>query len=209
MTTTRYAVLASVLYCASACCEDVPACAPGFEETPTECSASTLASGTCVQMDLCCKTVFCKVKPPACCERRPECPFGFDAVEGIDAALCRLDVMLEVVTLSKSDSCRIVADVDGCCEDVVCRTESVAPMDNMRLHICDARRRCGNVLGMGGDVQSCHAHEVCLDDPSDSCNPDTDADCAGCCIVNECNATYCPDNQKCVLNALGSPVCLF
>ncbi|KAJ9470839.1 hypothetical protein DIPPA_12087 [Diplonema papillatum] len=71
--------------------------------------------------------------------------------------------------------------------------------------VCEVKASCGGVLG-----ESCESSsDVCIDDPSDDCNPlKGGADCSGCCVFNQCMVTKCIAGFKCVLNRLGQAECV-
>ncbi|KAJ9461158.1 hypothetical protein DIPPA_28910 [Diplonema papillatum] len=71
--------------------------------------------------------------------------------------------------------------------------------------VCKGRLPCGGFAGLACAGEG----QVCVDDPTDGCNPaGGGADCVGCCVAATCAATRCPEGKLCQLDASGAPVCV-
>ncbi|KAJ9443713.1 hypothetical protein DIPPA_15550 [Diplonema papillatum] len=80
------------------------------------------------------------------------------------------------------------------CVDVPCPAE-----------VCKDATKCGGITG----ARCLSREHVCLDDPADGCNPDEgDADCAGCCVLDQCFQKECKDGYVCELNWFGQAECV-
>ncbi|KAJ9451570.1 hypothetical protein DIPPA_24865 [Diplonema papillatum] len=73
------------------------------------------------------------------------------------------------------------------------------------LAVCDDKASCGGFLGKSCDSKS----HVCIDDPSDDCDPlNGGADCIGCCVIDQCLAVKCDAGLTCQLNSMGQAECV-
>ena len=182
--------------CSEPTCDAPGTCVKETPPTPSFCSAQGPACGT--GFDACKPGYTCTVDPTCqgascekCCVRDEEpccpaplsCPAGYGAVEGTDALICRIDMLLALLTGSTS-ACVEVTDQkqDGCCEDVICRKQAV----------CDGKTACTASTG-------CTALDnVCLQG----------SDGASCCVFNQCVLMDCGDQKQCMLDSEGRGQCI-
>ena len=174
------------------CVKETPPTPP----TPSFCSAQGPTCGT--GFDACKPGYTCTVDPTCqgprcqkCCVRDEEpccpaplsCPAGYGAVEGTDALICRIDMLLALLTGSTS-ACVEVTDQkqDGCCEDVICRKQAM----------CGDKASCTASTG-------CTARDhVCV----------AGSDGASCCVFNQCVLMDCGDQKRCMLDSEGRGQCI-
>jgi hypothetical protein len=93
-------------------------------------------------------------------------------------------------------ACELVAP-----RDIECGGRSLNPHACPRGYTCDepgndapgdCLKRCGGIAGL-----RCDQGEVCVDDPSDGCDPKSGADCIGVCKRADCRQNGCNSGQWC------------
>ncbi|KAJ9470837.1 hypothetical protein DIPPA_12105 [Diplonema papillatum] len=191
----------------------VTKCSAGFT-----CQLNTLGQAECVKDE---KEASADVAAVDVCEDKASCG-GFLGTP----CKSRSDVCID----DPSDDCNPLkggADCMGCCVFDQCmvtkcsagftcqlntlgqaecvKDEKESSADVAAVDVCEDKASCGGFLGTPCKSRS----DVCIDDPSDDCNPlEGGADCMGCCVFNQCLAAKCSAGFKCQLNTLGQAECV-
>ena len=212
---TSLAMLSIFVVAASgstACCGERPVCPAGYLEGEEKCTPEDQLTGVCRTVVTCCVTLTCHfpqsgelpttnesstTDPAHCCTTPLVCPAGHYVVEGPDVLACRKEIITAMMWNKPVPCVEVFNDGDGCCAPKMCRTTAV-PAEN---RVCLNKQRCSA-------ANPCVDGEICLDDPSDACNPALGGrGCAACCVQDRCAQLQCGVGYECVRDVLGAASC--
>ena len=182
-----------------AACVPAPVCEPG-STWKEDCNTCSCHNGRPI-----CTLIACTLTP---CTDDKDCPKDKFCRQEDSDGTC-LDTRVCVKKVGEGERCNgftLPCFFDRCQDGLTCKkAEPTGDLPGTCVpDVCDGKTKCSS---KGAECKGDHL--VCIDDPTDDCDPAKDgADCDGCCVTDMCKKKECCKEEVCKLDSRAKAECV-